>query len=67
MASLILAIVNLGVTIAFAVIGALVIQPLRDIRGGLADVVERLAFIEGRMKERDGEDWRGAERRRERR
>lgn len=62
-----LEIIHIGVTIALAVIGALVIQPLRVIRDELSDVTQRLAYIEGQMRIHGGIPWQGDERRRDRR
>ncbi|HKV99988.1 MAG TPA: hypothetical protein VJN96_09190 [Vicinamibacterales bacterium] len=59
----VLEIIHIGVTIAIAIIGALVVQPIREMRRDLADLVERLARLEGREQMRDARGWNGDERR----
>jgi hypothetical protein len=58
-----LELIHIGVTIALSIVGALVIQPLRDIRRELFNVTERLAYIEGQMEARGAAPWTGADRR----
>jgi hypothetical protein len=58
-----LEIVHIGVTVVLAIIGMLVVQPIRDMRRDVAKLVERIARLEGREEMRGERGWAGEERR----